>query len=363
MLQLENAPLYERVQGQLGRQIEEEYSHGDRFPAERDLMAKMGVSQPTIRRALQELVQAGKLRRHVGRGTFVQKFGRSLTTGIVVPLYPSPQIAQELNGYAKAAERFDCGLRVHYLHEGESVEAVMSRVSASPELERFVLHGLSPEQAGTLYEELDKRGFHTLSTIPFENGYPGNYLFLDPKATVRLCLEHLTGLGHRHIAVLANEPDELGETRTRTGLLREEALRQNVKLGWVNCRTPNWSNSFASALDHMPEVMALRPRPTAVVPISGVGAWAALRYAATHGLRVPDDFSVVAFDDLPCNDLVYPGLTTIKKDYARAAERALEILWSDATTTIRETILPTIDIRESTARPPTRTQKPCPPKK
>jgi len=360
MLQLENAPLYERVQGQLGRQIEEEYSHGDRFPAERELMAQMGVSQPTIRRALQELVQAGKLRRHVGRGTFVQKYGRSLTTGIVVPLHPSPLIAQDLNGYAKAAQRFGCGLRVHYLHEGESVQAVMARVSASPELERFVLQVLSPEQAWALYEGLDERGFHTLSTIPSEKGYPGNHLFVDPKAMVRLCLDHLTGLGHRHIAVLANEPEELGTIRTRTGLLREEALRQNVKLGWVNCRTPNWSNSFDSALDHMPEVMALRPRPTAVVPISGVGAWAALRYAATHGLRVPDDFSVVAFDDLPCNDLVYPGLTTIKTDYALAAERALEILWSDGTTAIRETIQPTIDIRESTAPPTSRRRKPLP---
>jgi DNA-binding LacI/PurR family transcriptional regulator len=58
---------------------------------------------------------------------------------------------------------------------------------------------------------------------------------------------------------------------------------------------------------------------------------------------------VIAFDDLQCNDLVYPRLTTIKKDYALAAERALEILWSDATTVIRETIPPTIDIRESTA--------------
>ena len=358
MLNIENVPLYGRIQEQLERQIEEEYAHGDRFPAERELMVKLNVSQPTIRRALQELVRAGRLRRHVGRGTFVQKYGRSRITGIVVPMHSSPLNAQELNGFSVAAERFDCGLRVHYLHEGETVEALASRVSASPEIERFVLHGLSRGQVVALFEKLNERGFHTLSTTPFGAGYPGNSLFLDPGAMVRLCLEHLTGLGHRHIAVLANEPEELAAIRIRTDLLREEAMRQKIELSWVHCNTPNWSNSFTAALDHMPEVMALRPRPTALIPISGVGAWAALRYAATHGLRVPDDFSVIAFDDLQCNDLVYPGLTTIKKDYTRAAERALEILWSDAKTTISETILPTIDIRESTSRPPARTKKP-----
>jgi len=355
MSEVENVPLYERIQERLDRQIQEEYDHGDRFPTERELMAKLSVSQPTIRRALLELVQAGRLRRHVGRGTFVQKYGRSRTTSIVVPMHPSPLNVQELSSFALAAERFDCGLRVHYLHEGETVGALAARVSASPDIERFVLHGLSREQVWTLFEKLDERGFHTLSTTPFETGYPGNSLFLDPRAMVRLCLDHLTGLGHRHIAVLANEPVELAAIRVRTDLLREEAMRRKIELSWVHCNTPNWSNSFTAALEHMPEVMALRPRPTALIPISGVGAWAALRYAATHGLRVPHDFSVIAFDDLQCNDLVYPRLTTIKKDYALAAERALGILWSDATTVIRETIPPTIDIRESTASPTTQT--------
>jgi LacI family transcriptional regulator len=90
---------------------------------------------------------------------------------------------------------------------------------------------------------------------------------------------------------------------------------------------------------------------TALIPISGVGAWAALRYAATHGLNIPRDLSVIALDELPGNALVSPALTTIKKDSERAALRTLEILWADHPQPVQEMISPTIALRESTAPP------------
>jgi LacI family transcriptional regulator len=348
---MKKMPLYGRVQEQLQQKIEKEYVHGDRIPSERELMARLGVSQPTIRRALSGLVDAGRLRRYVGRGTFVQKFARFRTTGLVLPLYASLLNAEELKSYAQASESFQCGLRVHHLHQDESAQSLVARLAASPDHERIILHGLASDQVRLLYEELEGQGYRTISAVPLHEGYPGNSLFVDPRAVVRLCLEHLTELGHRHIGVLANEPIELGSIHTRSDYLKSEAEELGVELQWVDCRTPNWSDSFEAALQHMPEVLSLRPRVTALIPISGVGAWAALRYAATHGLNIPRDLSVIALDELPGNALVSPALTTIKKDSERAALRTLEILWADHPRPVQEMISPTIALRESTAPP------------
>ncbi len=74
-------PLYHAVKETLRRQIVEEYQPGDRIPPEADLTIEFGVSQITVRRAIQDLVREGLLYRRQGKGTFVSepKFAQNLT--------------------------------------------------------------------------------------------------------------------------------------------------------------------------------------------------------------------------------------------------------------------------------------------
>jgi GntR family transcriptional regulator len=65
------APLYHAVKETLRQQVVEKYQPGDRIPPEADLTAMFGVSQITVRRAIQDLVREGLLYRRQGKGTFV----------------------------------------------------------------------------------------------------------------------------------------------------------------------------------------------------------------------------------------------------------------------------------------------------
>jgi LacI family transcriptional regulator len=323
-------PLYEQVGLFLQRLIDESFEHDERFYTERELIRLLKVSQPTVRRAMQGLVDKRVLRRRVGQGTFVQKFPMRRLVGLIAPYWRSPILMQQISSFAEACEAFGCDLRMHYIRQGDSVRNVARSLSADATQERMVLWGQSHESAEVLSDELGQRDFKSVCTFPFSSEFPGRRVGVDLVAGVRIALDYLTGLGHERIAFIINEPATLGTIKVRLATLRDEVQRRGLaQCSFISCDCPRWSDSAQAAYHAMDGVMKLQPRPTAIVPISGIGAWAVLRYAAKHQISVPDIFSVFSFADLTGSDLLYPALTGLDVDWKEVAMKALEILWSD----------------------------------
>ncbi|MET1006311.1 MAG: substrate-binding domain-containing protein, partial [Propionibacteriaceae bacterium] len=102
-------------------------------------------------------------------------------------------------------------------------------------------------------------------------------------------------------------------------------------------------------------VLGTTPRPTALICLSDRLAEGALRAAATLGLRVPQDVSVVGFDDAP-HLAAQLGLTTVRQPSRLKGERAAQTLLSvlDGSAADRRCELGTeLVVRTSTAPPPT----------
>jgi DNA-binding LacI/PurR family transcriptional regulator len=107
-------------------------------------------------------------------------------------------------------------------------------------------------------------------------------------------------------------------------------------------------------------LLASDPRPTAVLCFSDVLALGVIRVAEGLGLAVPEDLSVVGFDDSPIAQRSRPPLTTVRQDVAdkgRLAAAALTAAIEQARTgtkaRVRHHVLPTeLIVRESTAPPP-----------
>ena len=78
---------------------------------------------------------------------------------------------------------------------------------------------------------------------------------------------------------------------------------------------------------------------------------------AERGIRVPDDISIVGFDDLPESKHFLPPLTTVRQDFRALGERAVEVLHAaleGSELDRRSIIAPLLIVRESTAVPPPR---------
>ena len=107
----------------------------------------------------------------------------------------------------------------------------------------------------------------------------------------------------------------------------------------------------------MGELLALSDPPTAVLCYNDMSALGAMRSIRLHGKRIPEDISVVGFDDLFLASYTQPPLTTVRQPMRRMGLLAMENLFrlmSGEDSAIRVTVEAELIVRESTARPNTK---------
>ncbi|MFE1791934.1 LacI family DNA-binding transcriptional regulator [Streptomyces sp. NPDC059525] len=165
-------------------------------------------------------------------------------------------------------------------------------------------------------------------------------------------LDHLHGLGHRRIVHIAGLPG-LAHTARRVAALRAEAARLGLPPGQVRSVPTDYSDTEGAAATR--RVLAEPEPPTALVYDNDVMAVAGSAVAAGLGIPVPGRLSIVAWDDSALCRVTHPPLTALVRDTAGfgrlAAEELLHLL-AGGPPRVRESELPRLEPRGSTAPPP-----------
>jgi LacI family transcriptional regulator len=160
--------------------------------------------------------------------------------------------------------------------------------------------------------------------------------------------EHLIGLGHRRIGTITGRPDVLCSQQRldgyRAALERASLPVDPALIAYGDFR---YDNARASAAT----ILALPDPPTAIFAASDVQAMGVYEAAREHHLRIPDNLSVVGFDDVPMAQWMAPPLTTLRQPLREMAALAVRTLLSgDAASYNQRVELATnLVIRSSTA--------------
>jgi len=343
------SPLHAQVRQALRELIQTSFKDGDRFFSERELIDQLHVSQPTVRRALTELTSEGLLVRGVGKGTFVQKNAKERSVGVILPDINSPVLIQTIRSLVTACASRDLGFHLYHLQKTRSIEEMCKSLHRSPREERIIYGGTSAQTTWELFQALDANGYRCVFIGGALPGFPGSWVHEDVQGGVHTAVRHLTGLGHRRICFLINEPVELPTAKLRLETIKsmQDSGELTDESTIIDCGTQPWENSYLSAYNAMPNVMALKPKPTAICPVSGTGAWGALRYLAEHQVKVPQQVSLFSFDNLPGSDLIYPSLTALTNSPTHA-DHVLNMLWNDDPRPQSMSIPLELIVREST---------------
>jgi LacI family transcriptional regulator len=247
--------------------------------------------------------------------------GRSQTLGVVVPFFTHASAVERLRGIAAALDgsRYDLVLfNVESpVHRDEHFATLTRRDRADGLL---IMSLPAPSQS---LARLADAGVPVVLVDTSGRGVPA--VVTDDVEGGRLATRHLLALGHERIAFIGDDPDNpLGFT---AGSSREAGYRRTMADAGVElppgyvCHGPH-VRAVAHRLTE--RLLARRDRPTAVFASSDVQALGVLEAVRAAGLDVPDDVSVVGFDDVEVSG--YAGLTTVRQPLFESGELAARIL-------------------------------------
>jgi LacI family xylobiose transport system transcriptional regulator len=168
-----------------------------------------------------------------------------------------------------------------------------------------------------------------------------------------LATRHLIELGHTRIAAITG-PEDMMCSHARLDGFRSamNAAGLSIPPDWV--RYGNFHIEGGSS--HGRELLSSPDRPTAIFAGSDLQALGVLDAARSLGLRVPDDFSVVGYDDIPLARWVSPALTTVHQPLKEMAQEASRLVIRMGRAPLepvtRMDLATSLVVRESSAPPP-----------
>lgn len=326
----------------------------------KDIARLAQVSHSTVSRALRNSPSVGRQTTEriqaIARqsGYRVSAVARSLVTsktktiGVVVTTIRDPFVAEVVAGIEEMAIRHGYSVFLANCNADPVREA---KVVESFEERRVDGIIVTASRVGALYmSHLSKMNI----PIVLINNFQGEFVYsigIDNLTASRDAAAHLIDLGHRRIAYIGDRYGFQSDT-DRFGGYRQALERADIPFGPE--LVAHGDGTPAGGEQAMQEILSLPQRPTAVFCYNDMSALGALRAIRNHHLSVPQDISVVGFDDLFLASYSYPPLTTVrqpKEHMGRVATKIVLKLLSGTSCEFNMKVAGELIIRASTAAP------------
>ncbi|MCR5626170.1 MAG: GntR family transcriptional regulator [Lachnospiraceae bacterium] len=278
---------------------------GDKLSSEHQLQKKFGYSRQTVRAALDKLEEDGLITRVRGSGTYVsykghdEKFPRK-SVGLILSYFSDYLFPQIYSGIESVFE-----------DNGISVDVAVTKNQLNDErsfLERFlssdpqglIIEGTRsafPNPNTKLYEELDRRNIPVIFIHNHYSNIKLNSIEMDDYGCCYALTEKLIDSGHKKIAAVFKYDELQGIERYRGFIqcMSDHSLTINDEsVKWYSTKDSDYSFSKKSTSAYLKKISDC----TAVISYNDEIATHLIDSFLQRGIRVPEDISIVSFDDM-----------------------------------------------------------------
>jgi DNA-binding LacI/PurR family transcriptional regulator len=303
----------------------------------RDIAKIAGVSSATVSRVINgsNLVRPGtaeRVRRVIDELKFIPngsattlKYGRSSTYGLIIPDITNPFFPEFIRSFEGILAQ-------------KSQDMLMATTGSHPSRMQQTIHRMLVRQVdgvALLASEIETGPIEALmhNRVPLVTmdrrlvGKGLSDVSVHNPSGMNQAVQYLHELKHRKIAFIGGSVGPtISDHRLRAFMQAMEIVGLKVDPNFL--RTGNYRISGGEAA--MVGLLEVKDRPTAVMTANDLTAIGALRVIHKQGLSVPEDISVIGFDDIELSDIVYPPLTTLRLPREELAELFVEALESFA---------------------------------
>lgn len=341
-------PLYQTIYDDIIAKIEKkDLAPGDRLPTEFEMVEQYGVSRITVSRALQELVKNGYVTRYRSKGSFVAdrkailpyssaSSARSNTLAFVMP-FSSGIVPQMMFAMQHAAQKKNFILSIFNSEKSlEKERSILTQLAELP-LAGVICYPIESYENLSYYAPFILRGIPLVSidkTIPF-SGVP--CVKSDNFHCAYKIVQYLIEKGHTRIAFYTHTMKDENEKQRFLGYLNaliDNGISPNniysmeIEKGsdpqyMLHENNQELHTKIASQLKQM---MSLDQPPTALFCAFDLIAAYVQQQISRLGISIPDELSVVGFDNLPLCDHLQVPLTSMAQDFNAIGNKAIELI-------------------------------------
>ena len=330
-------------------------------PTIADVAERAGVAISTVSRVLNEGQVSTTTRTSVlaamsALGYRPQASARALAAGpkgalgMVVPYFTHPSAVERLRGALEAMATTEHELILCNVATPEQRDEYLGRRAPLDRVDGLLVVSLAPHDA-----EVQAIAAANIPTVLLDASHPQlPRVLVDDVYGGQLATRHLLELGHERIAFIGDSTDPrfgfVSSDRRCSGY-RHALAQAGIRTRRTLCRVGPHGRATAHRLTR--ELLSLSQPPTAIFVASDLQALGVLEAATVEGFKVPDDLSVVGFDDMEVAQ--YVGLTTISQSLhesgRRAIQRLLDVLRRRDNKPLEEQLPLELKVRRTTGPP------------
>lgn len=281
---------------------------------------RVPISEETRQRVLEAIEELGY---EPDARAQALRSGNTNTIALIIPDLRNPHFCELATGIEEAARASGYHLLLSSTTLNDEYAVEIFKDLSRRRFDGLILGSsfiLKSEEAQATLEQVRKRG---LPIVELSENYGVDSVGTDYREAAREVMSYLLSLGHRRIGLVYGVGGhELAEDRRgpyRAGL---EVAGIPIDEDLIMECGPTIEDGYQAAK----KLLELPSRPTAIIAINDLLSIGAVRAAADAGLRVPNDLSLVGYDDIPMANYLVPRLTTVTKDAHASGKKAFEIL-------------------------------------
>lgn len=308
------------------------------------------ISKETQERVQAAAGQQGIVVNEVARGL---RLRTTQTIGLIIPDVSNPFFAALARQVEHLARARGYSVLLADSQENVEVEAESVRLMRSRRVDGLVVAPVGSEAEHLKGIGAENWPLVLMDRIP--SGFSGPCVSSDNRKAARLAVRHLLEQGHRRIVCLQGLP---GSSANRERVKGYRQAMREAGIAEADTRIIGQDYAIESGRQAVQEAFS-EPgtRATAILALGNLIALGALQALRALQLKVPDEVSLISFDEQPWAELIDPPLTTLSQPVEALAEQAMELLFQQFPGQVpppprHSVLLPVTLIRRGSVKPP-----------